>query len=98
MSTARNTSEPFELHGGDAGVRRLVDRLYDLIDTSPETRNVRALHADPRRAVFDALSYLTLDKQILRAGAGGGFDPGRASAYISQAMALYRPQGLSPTG
>ena len=39
-----------------------------------------------------------------RAGAGGGgaltggdFDPGRASAYISHAMALYRPQGSSPT-
>ena len=35
-----------------------------------------------------------------RAGAGsgaaltcGGFDPGRASAYIPQAMALYRPRG-----
>jgi hypothetical protein len=39
-----------------------------------------------------------------RAGAGGGgaltggdFDPGRASAYISHAMALYRPQRSSPT-
>ena len=39
-----------------------------------------------------------------KAGAGGGgaltggdFDPGRASAYISHAMALYRPQRSSPT-
>jgi len=39
-----------------------------------------------------------------RAGAGGGggltggdFDPGRASAYICHAMALYRPQRSSPT-
>lgn len=39
-----------------------------------------------------------------RAGAGGGealtaggFEPGRASAYICQAMALYRPQRSSPT-
>ena len=39
-----------------------------------------------------------------RAGAGGGgaltggdFDPGRASAYISHAMALYRPERSSPT-
>ena len=37
-----------------------------------------------------------------RAGAGrggaltSGFDPGRATAYISQAMALYRPQRSSP--
>ena len=39
-----------------------------------------------------------------RAGAGGGgaltgddFDPGRASAYISHAMAVYRPERSSPT-
>jgi hypothetical protein len=28
---------------------------------------------------------------------GGDFDPGRASAYISHAMALYRPERSSPT-
>src|SRR5262249_1676826 len=39
-----------------------------------------------------------------RAGTGGGgaltgdaFDPGRACAYISHAMALYRPERSSPT-
>lgn len=31
--------------GGEAGIRALVDRFYDLMDTSPEAANVRALHA-----------------------------------------------------
>ena len=35
----------FDLLGGEAGIRRLVDRFYDLMDSAPEATNVRALHA-----------------------------------------------------
>ena len=31
--------------GGEEGIRRLVDRFYDLMDTAPEAFHVRALHA-----------------------------------------------------
>ncbi len=31
--------------GGAEGLRALVDRFYDLMDTSPEAVNIRALHA-----------------------------------------------------
>jgi hemoglobin len=31
--------------GGDAGIRRLVDRFYDLIDSAPEAATIRRLHA-----------------------------------------------------
>ena len=31
--------------GGEAGVRGLVTRFYDLMDSSPEAVHVRALHA-----------------------------------------------------
>lgn len=31
--------------GGDSGVRAIVDRFYDLMDTAPEAVHVRALHA-----------------------------------------------------
>lgn len=31
--------------GGEQGVRRLVERFYDLMDSSPEAQNIRALHA-----------------------------------------------------
>jgi len=36
---------PFDLLGGDAGVRQLVDRFYDLVDTAPEAATIRQLHA-----------------------------------------------------
>jgi hemoglobin len=45
--------------GGDAGVRKLVDRFYDLMDSAPEARNVRALHATSLKASRDKL-YLYL--------------------------------------
>lgn len=36
---------PFDAMGGEAGVRQLVDRFYDLMDTAPEAAGIRALHA-----------------------------------------------------
>jgi len=37
-------STPFVLIGGQSTVDRLVDRFYDLMDTLPEARVIRALH------------------------------------------------------
>lgn len=34
----------YELMGGATGLRTLVDRFYDLIDSSPEAAQLRALH------------------------------------------------------
>jgi hemoglobin len=34
----------YERLGGEAGVRALVDRFYDLMDTIPEARELRAIH------------------------------------------------------
>ena len=42
MTHAQQT--PFELIGGGDGVRRLVDRFYDLMDADPTVRVVRAMH------------------------------------------------------
>lgn len=39
------TRSLYELLGGEAGVRALVDRFYDLMDSSPEAKDIRALHA-----------------------------------------------------
>jgi hemoglobin len=41
--------------GGEEGVRRLVDRFYDLMDTAPEAATVRALHARSLRASREKL-------------------------------------------
>ena len=49
------STTPYELLGGDAGVRRLVDRFYDLMDTAPEAATVRALHAASLKASREKL-------------------------------------------
>jgi hemoglobin len=46
---------PYELLGGDAGVRKLVDRFYDLIDSAPEASTIRALHAKSLKVSRDKL-------------------------------------------
>ena len=35
----------YELLGGEAGVRALVDRFYDPMGFAPEAKDIRALHA-----------------------------------------------------
>ena len=42
---AESSPTPYELIGGEAGICRLVDRFYDLMDSAPEAVHVRALHA-----------------------------------------------------
>ncbi len=44
MSEAADSSTPYELLGGEAGVRQLVDRFYDLMDAVPEYHLIRKLH------------------------------------------------------
>lgn len=41
---AMTMQTPYENIGGDAGVKRLVDRFYDLMDQLPEAAGIRALH------------------------------------------------------
>ena len=51
---------PYEQLGGDAGVRKLVDRFYDLIDSLPEAATIRTLHARSLKAAREKLYlYLT---------------------------------------
>ncbi len=51
---------PYERMGGDAVVRALVDRFYELMDTLPEARDIRRMHAEDlsgaRDKLFDFLS------------------------------------------
>ncbi|MEX2529116.1 MAG: group II truncated hemoglobin [Gemmatimonadota bacterium] len=50
---------PYDMMGGDAGVRRLVDRFYDLMDTELEAAGIRALHATSLKSSREKL-YLFL--------------------------------------
>jgi len=39
-----NEQSLYELMGGETGLRLLVDRFYDLLDSSPEAAQLRSLH------------------------------------------------------
>ena len=49
--------QQFRRMGGEAGVRRLVDRFYDLMDELAEAREIRALHPDSLDDSRDKLSW-----------------------------------------
>ena len=46
----------YELIGGEAGLRALVDRFYDLMDSSPEAAGIRAFHAKSLKQSREKLS------------------------------------------
>ena len=46
---------PYELIGGEAAVRQLVDRFYDIMDSAPEAATIRALHANSLKASREKL-------------------------------------------
>ena len=37
---------PYDLIGGEAVVRRLADRFYEIMDTDPGARRIRAMHGE----------------------------------------------------
>ncbi len=49
----------YEALGSDAGVRRLVDAFYDVMDRDPTFAHLRALHPDLPRAHDRLFKYLT---------------------------------------
>ena len=46
---------PYERLGGEAAVRRLVDRFYALMDTLPQASHIRAMHPDDLSGSRDKL-------------------------------------------
>ncbi len=53
----------YELIGGETGLRSLVNRFYDIMDTAPEAKEIRAFHAkslaQSREKLFMFLSGLS---------------------------------------
>lgn len=51
---------PYELLGGDAGVRRLAEVFYDVMDELPEAESIRNMHAaslvDVKQKLYEYLS------------------------------------------
>jgi hemoglobin len=51
------SSTPFELLGGDAPLRALVDRFYDLMDLEPAYADLRRTHGSDLAAARDKLHW-----------------------------------------
>ena len=54
-AAAARPPTPYELVGGEAMVRRIADRFYDIMEGAPEAARIRALHADDLSAVRERL-------------------------------------------
>jgi hemoglobin len=48
---------PYDLIGGEPGVRRLVDRFYDFMDSAPEAEVIRAMHPASLDMARDKLHF-----------------------------------------
>jgi hemoglobin len=48
---------PYQLLGGDARVRELVDRFYDLMDLEPAYRELRAVHGSTLESAREKLYH-----------------------------------------
>ncbi len=51
------SSTPFDLLGGEAAVRALVDRFYDLMELEPAYRELRAVHGNDLSSARDKLYW-----------------------------------------
>lgn len=65
MTAAEATSKateatPYDLIGGEAVVRRLANRFYEIMDTNPAARHIRAMHGEDlepiKQLLFEFLS------------------------------------------
>jgi hemoglobin len=54
-TTTARPPTPYQLIGGEAMVRRIADRFYDIMSSDPEAARVRALHAEDLSAVRNRL-------------------------------------------
>src|SRR5690606_21923323 len=55
--TESNPLTAYDLVGGDAKVRELVDRFYDLMELEPEFAGIRAMHPTPMDSSRDKLYW-----------------------------------------
>lgn len=60
QTDAQPQPTPYEALGGEAVVRRLVERFYDVMDSAPEAAGIRAMHGADlgpmRQRLFEFLS------------------------------------------
>jgi hemoglobin len=50
-----NDQTPYDMLGGEAGVRQLVERFYDVMESETQASHIRAMHAKSLRASREKL-------------------------------------------
>ena len=55
-------NQAYELLGGEPGVRKLVDRFYDLMDSLPEAATIRAMHPEDLTDSRDKLTWFLVGR------------------------------------
>ena len=50
-----NDQTPYDMLGGEAGVRQLVERFYDAMESETQASDIRAMHAKSLRASREKL-------------------------------------------
>ena len=60
--TDTNETQPtaFEILGGEPGIRRLVDRFYDVMDIDEDLKVLRAVHGPSLDQARDKLYWKTI--------------------------------------
>ncbi|HXH72870.1 MAG TPA: group II truncated hemoglobin [Mariprofundaceae bacterium] len=58
MQISSDTRTHYERIGGEEGVRRLVKRFYELMDSLPEAQGIRGMHEDLGRAEEKLFEFL----------------------------------------
>ena len=59
MQISTDSRSYYERIGGEDGVRRLVHRFYELMDTLPEAKGIRAMHKDLPNAERKLFMFLS---------------------------------------
>jgi hemoglobin len=57
MNTEAQSLTAYDVLGGDAKARELVDRFYDLMELEPEFAGIRAMHPTPMDSSRDKLYW-----------------------------------------
>jgi hemoglobin len=57
MNTSDEDKTLYELLGGETGLRRLVERFYNHLDTLPEVKPIRSMHPEDLSTSIDRLFW-----------------------------------------
>lgn len=55
-------NQAYELLGREPGIRKLVDRFYDLMETLPEATTIRAMHPEDLSESRDKLTWFLVGR------------------------------------